>query len=235
MAFDALSAALRPRSEPPTTAPPKPIADVPDTLLAELLAQGPRTEPVYPVLRSAPAVQPRPRPARDTASDQHVQAKPKPAVIGGWDYAAALASESVLHGFFWLLALLNAIFTIQGVLAFGWPWWAGVLVHAAITFVEQHIWRRGITPVVVGAWLIAAGVDISTSVAGLSNMLERYAPQLRMLLGGTSTNVRAWWGSGAYVYPVVVIALAAAAGLGAEWGIRHTWRRVRRVVKMRQK
>lgn len=234
MAFDAFSAALRPRSEPPT-ATPKPVVEQPDALLTELLAQGPRTEPVYPVLRSTPTAQPRPRPARDTEPDQDAEAKQKSTRIGGWDYAAALGSEIVLHGFFWLLAALNFLFTVEGVMAIGWSVVAGVVLHIAISLIEQHGWKRGISLVVVIAVAIAVAVDVGTSVVGLAAMIERFAPQLRVLLGGTSANVRDWWGSGAYAYPVAVIVFAAFAALSAEWGIRHTWRRIRRVVGMRQK
>ena len=210
-----------------------------DTLEALLTAAVPPAPPVTTAVAhdTAPAAPPAPRsaPPRRAAAPsparQRLQQLRLPAdvqaPIHGWDWIAAVGSELTVYVLFWFLALANAVFTILGVVSLGGHWVLGVVVHAGITLIEQHLWRRELHPVSISIVVIATTFDVWTGVFGLTAMLDRFVPGVRVAFAAPASPFQ-WVSSGSWSYLVLVLVAAEIASILSEPGIKLSTGRLRR-------
>lgn len=152
------------------------------------------------------------------------------------EWIERLIAESFFAGIFGLVWLANGVFTVVGIASgFAWPVLGGLfglVVHVGISRTEVTFWRKWRQPEYLLGLLGAAALDISTTLAGLLFLMNRYAS---WMLGGapsslwqwteifTAEKVPAWLDNALWL-----LLLAAAMALLSEFLVRRFWQNVQK-------
>lgn len=202
-------------------------------------------EPTQPEEHPAPDAPEAPTPPAEAppAPEQRSRRRPRRRQIERDEWIGRVVGEA----FFFLIGLtawvINAIFTILGVMVIlgssPGALFVGLIIHLGISRAELHLWYRWQDPWYLTLLLTCVLIDVGTTLAGIVALLAERAPTL---LGAAPSNVLQWhaifslfiagqalpaWTSNASI----LLLLATGLALGSErlmrkfwFGLSETWR-----------